>query len=262
VTGAEGLHAEGLRAELSGRAVLDGVTLTLRPRTVLGLVGPNGAGKSTLLRALAGLLRPTAGTVTLDDRPLRAYRTRQLATRIAYLPQSTELPFDFTAREVVLLGRHPHTGRLRGESPADHAIAADAMRAVGITHLAGRAVPTLSGGERQLVYVAKALAQRTDVMLADEPVSALDLRHQLTVLELLRERAGRGAAVAVVLHDLSQAARYCDELLLLHDGHIAACGKPADVLTPDALATAYGVRAAVRHDDLTGAVTVIALKPC
>jgi iron complex transport system ATP-binding protein len=256
------IRAEGLRADLGGRAVLDGIDLTLGPGRVLGLVGPNGTGKSTLLRALAGLIRPTAGTVTLDGRPLRSHRTRELATRVAYLPQNTDLPFDFTAREVVLLGRHPHTGRLRGESPADHAIAAEVMSAAGISHLADRAVPTLSGGERQLVYVAKALAQRTDVLLADEPVSALDLRHQLTVLELLRERAGEGAAVAVVLHDLSQAARYCDELLLLHDARVAAHGTPAGVLTPDVLATAYGVRAAVRHDDLTGAVTVTALNPC
>ncbi|MBB6553281.1 ABC transporter ATP-binding protein [Nonomuraea rubra] len=251
---------DGLRVELDRAVILDGVALTVPAGRMVGLVGPNGAGKSTLLRTIAGLHRPSRGRVLVDGRPVHARRPRELARMIAYLPQDTALSFPFTAYQVTLMGRHPHVGRFAMESAADHREAERAMAATGTTHLAGRSVATLSGGERQLVLLAKAIAQDSPVLLADEPVSALDLRHQLDVLRLLRACADAGRTVLVVLHDLNLAARYCTELALLAGGRVVADGEPARVLTPGHLADAYGVRAVVRPDDLTGSLTVTTLE--
>ncbi|MFG1694611.1 ABC transporter ATP-binding protein [Nonomuraea sp. NPDC049309] len=254
------IAADGLCVELDGNAVLHDVELAVPPGRIVGLVGPNGAGKSTLLRTIAGLHRPSRGRVLLAGRPVHGRRPRELARDVAYLPQDITLPFPFTAYQVTLMGRHPHLGRFARESAADHRTAQRAMAATGTAHLAGRSVARLSGGERQLVLLAKALAQDAPVLLADEPVSALDLRHQLEVLRLLRGCAGAGRTVLVVLHDLNLAARYCTELALLSGGRVIAAGPPAAVLTPDHLATAYGVSAVVRPDDVIGSLTVTALE--
>jgi iron complex transport system ATP-binding protein len=234
---------DGLRVTAGTTVILDGVDLAVPPGRLLGLVGPNGAGKSTLLRTIAGLHRPARGRVLLDGRPVHDMRPGELARRIAYLPQEATVAFPFTAYQVVLMGRHPHLGRMAVEGPADHEAAERAMTATGTIHLADRSIATLSGGERRLVLLAKALAQDTPVLLADEPLSALDLRHRLAVL-----------------HDLNLAARHCTELALLARGRVLAAGPPADVLTPDHLAAAYGVRAVVRRDDLTESLTVTALE--
>ncbi|GAA5063415.1 iron complex transport system ATP-binding protein [Thermocatellispora tengchongensis] len=251
---------DGLRVEAGKSVILDGVDLTVPPGRMLALVGPNGAGKTTLLRTIAGLHRPSRGRVLLEDRPVHSLRPQVLARRIAYLPQDTALSFPFTAYQVTLMGRHPHMGRFALEGAADHEAAEQAMAATGTTRLADRSMATLSGGERQLVLLAKALAQDAPVLLADEPVSALDLRHQLAVLQLLRACADAGRTVLVVLHDLNLAARYCTELALLAGGRVLAAGEPAHVLTPAHLHEAYGVRAVVRRDDVTDSLTVTALE--
>lgn len=251
---------DGLRVAAGGSVILDGIGLTVPPGRMLGLVGPNGAGKTTLLRTIAGLNRPSRGRVVLEGRPVHDLRPRVLARRIAYLPQETALAFPFTAYQVTLMGRHPHLGRFAVEGEADHTAAERAMVATGTTHLADRSMATLSGGERQLVLLAKALAQDAPVLLADEPVSALDLRHQLAVLRLLRACADAGRTVLVVLHDLNLAARYCTELALLAGGRVLATGAPAHVLTPEHLGEAYAVRAAVRRDDVTDSLIVTALE--
>lgn len=251
---------DGLRVTAGTTVILDGVDLAVPPGRLLGLVGPNGAGKSTLLRTIAGLHRPARGRVLLDGRPVHDMRPGELARRIAYLPQEATVAFPFTAYQVVLMGRHPHLGRMAVEGPADHEAAERAMTATGTIHLADRSIATLSGGERRLVLLAKALAQDTPVLLADEPLSALDLRHRLAVLRLLRACADAGRTVLAVLHDLNLAARHCTELALLARGRVLAAGPPADVLTPDHLAAAYGVRAVVRRDDMTDSLTVTALE--
>jgi ABC-type cobalamin/Fe3+-siderophores transport systems, ATPase components len=254
------IEVDGLRVAAGRSVILDGVGLKAPPGRMLGLVGPNGAGKTTLLRTIAGLHRPAGGRVLLGGRPVHGLRPRELARRIAYVPQDTTPAFPFTAYQVTLMGRHPHLGRFAVEGAADHRAAAEAMAATGTTHLAGRSITTLSGGERQLVLLARALAQDAPVLLADEPVSALDLRHQLAVLRLLRSCADAGRTVLVVLHDLGLAARYCTDLALLAGGRVLATGAPAHVLTPARLAEAYAVRAVVRRDDVTGSLTVTALE--
>ncbi|AUS77022.1 heme ABC transporter ATP-binding protein [Actinoalloteichus sp. AHMU CJ021] len=253
------LVAEEVSVVIDGRPVLVDVTVRVRSGEVMALVGPNGAGKSTLLSVLAGLRRPEGGDVRLDGTPTRSLRPRVLARSLAHVPQDTALDFEFTSRQVVLLGRHPHLRRFAPVGPEDERIADQALRDAGADRWSDQEVTTLSGGERQLVHIAKALAQEPRVLLLDEPVAALDLRHQLHVLRLLRELARRGTAVVAVLHDLNQAARFCDRVALLHQGGLLADGPPELTLTRENIAVAYGVRVVVRHDPDTRSPRVVPL---
>ena len=239
------LALEGVRASLGGREVLCGVSLELRAGEVLGLVGANGAGKTTLLRAASGVLRPDAGRVLLAGRPLASVARRELARQIAVVPQDAPFAFPFRAGEAVLMGRSPHLPRLAFEGPRDLAIARASLAQVGIEALADRSILELSGGERQLVLLARALAQEPRVLLLDEPTAHLDLRHRLQVLELVRELAGAGRSALVVSHDLSLAARSCDRLALLAAGRVLRVGPPAEVLSSEAVHEAFGIEADV-----------------
>lgn len=229
--------------------VLDDVPVTAPSHEVTGVVGPNGAGKSTLLRALAGLGH---GTVTVDGRDMSGLRERDRALVMATVWQDTAVDFDITVGELAELGRHPHIPRFARPCTTDRAAVARALDLAGVTHLAHRAVPTLSGGERQLAQLARALAQETPVLLLDEPVAALDLAHTLRVLQLMRELAADGRTIITVLHDLTMAARFCDRLVVLDRGRARAAGPPVDVLTPELLSEVWGVTATIRPDPDTG----------
>jgi iron complex transport system ATP-binding protein len=239
------LALEGVRATLRGREVLCGVSLELRSGEVLALAGANGAGKTTLLRTASGLLRPDAGRVLLAGRPLAELDRRELARQIAVVPQEAPFAFPFRAGEAVLMGRSPHLPRLGFEGPRDLAIARAALAQVGIEALADRSILELSGGERQLVLLARALAQQPRVLLLDEPTAHLDLRHRLQVLELVRELAAAGRSALVVSHDLSLAAGSCDRIALLAAGRILAVGPPAEVLDSTSVHEAFGIDADV-----------------
>jgi iron complex transport system ATP-binding protein len=210
---------------------------------VVGLVGPNGAGKTTLLRVASRVLAPDAGVARFDGRPLDAYARRALSRRLAVVPQDTAIPFPFRAGELVVMGRVPHQPLMGFDTEEDVAHSHAALERMGIAHLADRSVFELSGGERQLVAFARALAQEAELLLLDEPTAFLDLRHRVDVLGVVRELAAGGRAALVVSHDLNLASRTCDRIAVLHDGVIAASGPPAAVLTSELLADTYGIEA-------------------
>jgi len=247
------LRADGVGVALGGRTVVDGVDVDLPAGRITALVGPNGSGKSTLLRTLARVLRPAAGAVLLDGRELHEQPARTVARRLALLPQDATAPDGVTVRQLVELGRQPYLGRLGFLRRADHDAVTWALEAAGVESLAGRLIDTLSGGERQRAWVALALAQRTQLLLLDEPTTYLDVRHQLDVLKLVRRlSAEHGLTVCWVLHDLNAAAAFSDHMVWLRDGRVVASGTPAELLTADLIARTFDVEATIVTEPRTG----------
>jgi len=232
----------GVVAGYPGNRVLDGADLELMAGEMVALIGANGSGKTTLLRVLAGTLRPEAGRVELFGRPLSAWSRREIARRVAVLPQTSELPVGMNVAEVVALGRIPHATSRLGAAPADEEAVAAALRDVDAGDLADRPVTQLSGGERQRVLLALALAQEPQLLLLDEPTLHLDLAHQLALVAVLgRLRARRRLTVVSVLHDLNLATSFADRAVLVRDGRLDAAGTRASPLTAAAAARAFGV---------------------
>jgi iron complex transport system ATP-binding protein len=251
VRGAPLVEVGRLAFTYGARPVLRDVSFAVGAGELVALCGPNGAGKSTLLRLLLGLHAPTAGEIRLGGAPLAGLSRREIARRVALLPQDAPGDLPLTARDAVALGRLAHLDRFQPESAADDAAVARALAATDIAALAGRPVAELSGGERQRVHLARALAQEAPLLLLDEPIAGLDLAHQLATLDLLRALADdprRGRGVLVALHDLSLAARCCDRMILLAGGAVRIDAPPAEVVTPALLAEVFGVRAEVVRD--------------
>jgi iron complex transport system ATP-binding protein len=243
--------------------VLDRVSLHVGRGLIVGLLGPNGSGKTTVLRLLAGLLTPQSGRVLVSDRAIGDFDRRELARRLALVPQDTHTTFDFSVLDMVLMGRYPHLGAFALEGAGDVALAREALRATGTGHLASRSFATLSGGERQRVVIASALAQASDVLLLDEPTAALDVTYQLEISALLR-RLNRERQTTMVLstHDLNLAAALCDRIVLLKDGRVLADGATEATLTPEHIARAYDVIADVQPHPRAGHLTVTPVARC
>ena len=255
------ISAGNIFVRLGGNPILTGVTFKAWPGEVVGLIGPNGAGKSTLLRVLAGLIRPDVGEVHIGATLLDTLNAGQRARRVAFMPQH-DAAHPFTALETVLMGRYAHLGRFELEGRRDHEVALEAMTSTDTVQFESRQLDRLSGGERQRVILARALAQQAGVILLDEPSASLDLRHRLSIMEMLRaESESKQASVVVALHDVSLAGRYCDRLVLLSDGRVAAEGTPAEVLTPPNLRACFGVETSVQFDPVTGCPQVWLIGP-
>ncbi|MFD7901933.1 ABC transporter ATP-binding protein [Kitasatospora sp. NPDC059747] len=256
--GTNRLATHGLGLRYGDRVIVDGLDLELPGGAVTAIVGPNACGKSTLLRGLVRLLDPAAGTVTLDGSDIHRMPSRALAKRLGLLPQQPVTPEAITVESLVRLGRYPHQRMLSPWSRADQAAVEDALARTGTAELRDQQVDRLSGGQRQRAWIALALAQDTDLLLLDEPTTFLDLRHQLDVLDLvadLHEEAGR--TVVMVLHDLGQAARYADHLVVLKDGLLAAAGAPSEVLTAELVEAVFQVPCRVVPDPETGTPLIV-----
>jgi iron complex transport system ATP-binding protein len=232
------------------RAVLEEISLSLKPGEFLGFLGPNGSGKSTFLKNLLGFLKPSQGRIVFsgaDREPGREERAR----RLALVPQNSGLRAVLSVEDMVLMGRLPHLqDRWAGYSRADHEKVREVLESLGLTRMAGRNVMSLSGGETQKVIIGRCLVQEGDIILLDEATSGLDLNHTIEIMELMRKKAGEeGKTIVAVLHDLNLAAQYCDRIVLLKDGRIRGEGPPGEVLTGELVEEIYGVRAVVRKDE-------------
>jgi iron complex transport system ATP-binding protein len=254
----EPVEVSGLAVDRGAARIVADLDLVVRPGEVVGVLGPNGSGKSTLLKAVYRVLRPSAGAVRLGDDDVAALKPRAVARRMAVVAQEGGVDFDFTVTEVVAMGRTPHHGSLDRDTPEDAAVVAAALARVGMSALAGRAFPTLSGGEKQRVLVARALAQQAGVLVLDEPTNHLDIRFQLELLDLV---AGLGVTTLAALHDLNLAARSCHRLYVLASGRVVAAGTPAEVLTPEVVRDVFGVDAVTVPHPVTGAPQLVFLGP-
>jgi iron complex transport system ATP-binding protein len=243
------LELVGISVDIGGRRIVNDVHVTVPDGSFVGLLGPNGSGKSTIMKTIYRVNHPEAGQVLLDGQDLLAMRPKEVARRVAVLAQDTTVEFDFTVFEIVMIGRTPHKRAFDRDNDTDRSIVAHAIERVSCEDLAHRSFNTLSGGEKQRVLIARAIAQGADHLILDEPTNHLDIRYQLDVLELV---ASLGITILAALHDLSLAALFCDTVYLLTDGTIATGGPPASVITTEMVRHAYGADVLVIEHPETG----------
>jgi iron complex transport system ATP-binding protein len=252
------LETERISFSYNSTQVLHDINISIAPGEFVGIIGPNGSGKSTLLRILSGVLKPKSGVVRLDGTPIDELPRREVARRIAVVPQETIFTFAFSALEVVLMGRSPHLGRFSLEGPNDLSVARTSMEATDTWPLRDRSMEAVSGGEKQRVVISRALAQEPSILLLDEPTTALDIRHQVDIYRLLnRLHQDARHTVVLVQHDLNLAAKVCQRLVLLNRGTICRDGSPADVIRADLLSEVYETDLHVETDPNSGAPVVI-----
>ncbi|WP_462379010.1 ABC transporter ATP-binding protein [Pseudomonas sp. Marseille-QA0892] len=246
------LAAEALSLGYPDTAIIEGLSLRIPPARVTAIVGPNGCGKSTLLAGLCRLHKPSAGSVLLNGKVISTLPSKDVARLLALLPQDAMAPDGLTVSELIRFGRQPHQSLLRQWSPEDQAIIDEALRVADLEALAERPLESMSGGQRQRAWIAMAIAQQTPLLLLDEPTSALDLGHQIEVFELIRDLAGAGKTVVMVVHDLSSACRYADHLVAMKAGRIIAEGAPSAIVTPELVEALYDVRCTLMADPVSG----------
>jgi iron complex transport system ATP-binding protein len=244
-----------------GAVVIRNLSLRIPDGSFVAIIGPNGCGKSTLLRALARVLTPSAGAVLLDGRKIGSYRPKEVARTLGLLPQSSLAPDGIRVADLVARGRAPHQSMFQQWTRADEEAVAAALAATRLTELSGHPVDQLSGGQRQRVWVAMLLAQQTPILLLDEPTTFLDIAHQYELLELFRTFHESGKTVVAAMHDLNQAARYADHLIVMRGGQVVTCGDPAEIITPELLAAVFDLPALVVPDPVVGTPTVVPLDP-
>ena len=239
------------------RPVLKDVDLEVRKGEVVGILGPNGCGKTTLLKLLNRNLRPESGRVWMEDKDLEEVSKKEIARHIAVVPQGNEIRFAFTVRDIVMMGRMPFLQQFQGESSEDARIVEEAMRKTNISEFADRYINTMSGGERQRVIIARAIAQKPEIILLDEPTLHLDINHQFEVLDLVKRLSKEeGLTVVIVSHDLPMVMRYCDRIVLIHDHKVFADGTPDEILTRENMKTVFNIDAVLEYDSTLGAKNV------
>ncbi|MBN9792695.1 Fe(3+)-dicitrate ABC transporter ATP-binding protein [Pseudonocardia sp. TMWB2A] len=253
------LHVDAATIGYGRRTISENLSVSIPDRSFTVIVGPNACGKSTLLRTLSRLLKPSAGDVILDGRAISSYRSKAVARHIGLLPQTSIAPDGITVADLVARGRYPYQNLVRQWTDIDEHAVAGALEATGTTDLSGRVVDELSGGQRQRVWIAMVLAQRTDILLLDEPTTFLDITHQIELLELFTDLNHAGHTLVAVLHDLNHAARYGTHLIAMKDGDVVAEGPPAEIVTADLVEEVFGLRCIVVADPVAGTPAVVPL---
>ncbi|OGS26522.1 MAG: hypothetical protein A2297_02855 [Elusimicrobia bacterium RIFOXYB2_FULL_48_7] len=246
------LDIKNLSCGYDGKEIIKNISFSVNKGAFLGILGPNGAGKTTLFKALAKFLKPMNGGIIFQGENTAGISAGNLAKKVAVLPQVLDVPFSFTIEEFVLLGRHPHLKKLEIPKKKDYAIVENAMAKLDIDYLRHRKLKDLSGGERQRALIAQALAQEPELLLLDEPVNHLDIKHQIEILDLLKDLNSAGLTVIIILHDLNLASEYCDNLLLLNDGRIHSSGTAESVLKYEILEEVYKTVLIVEKNPLSG----------
>ena len=239
------IELEHIQVSYGKREILRDINTTIATGCITAVMGPNGCGKTTLLRCIGGLLEPTAGSVAIDGKKVKDYSARALAQKVAFVRQQAQTDFEFSAFETVLMGRNPYQHHLQNESQKDWDIVEQCMKQTNTWHLRLAKPAEMSGGEMQRVMIARALAQKTPVLLMDEPVSNLDIAHQLEIMRLLRTT---DKTVVIVIHDLNLALQFCDRILLIHNGELLFHGPIAEGLTTENISTVYGVKTHMAED--------------
>lgn len=257
------LTIEDISFSYKEKPVLESVGLQVEKGEIIGILGPNGCGKTTLLKLLNRNLHPKAGKVLMEGTDLEKISKRRIARHIAVVPQSNEIRFAFSVRDIVTMGRMPFLDRFQGESSADMAIVEEAMAKTNITSFADRLINTMSGGERQRVIIARALAQRPEIILLDEPTLHLDINHQFEILELMKKLSDEeDLTVVIVSHDLPMVVKYCDRIVLIHDHKVHAIGTPEEVLTSENMKVVFNINAVLEYDETLKANAVKIIGSC
>lgn len=255
------LEAHDLYYSYSDKPVLKGLSLVIQRHHMAGILGPNGSGKTTLLRNISAALKPQSGQVLLDQRDIFSLRRRELARKVAYVPQNAAVDFEFSAFDIAMMGRIPYMKRFQAQRPEDVIAVKRAMEMTGTWALKDRRISELSGGEVQRVMIARALAQQPEILMLDEPTAHLDLQFQMEILELLRQLVDReGLTVITILHDINLAMQFCDKVLFLQDGSVIADGRPQDVITEQLIREVYHVNVRIWRDDAGGVVCVAPIR--
>ncbi len=254
------LEVKNLKFGYNRETILKDVSFNIEKGKFISIIGPNGSGKSTLLKNLNGIYTPSGGKVTVDSIDINRIKTKELAKKIALVPQNTIIDYEFTVEDIVLMGRHPYKGRFQREDDNDYEIVKEALEMTNTFHLKDRIITEISGGERQRVIIAKALAQNPSIILLDEPTSHLDINHQIEILNLLRKlNQEKGTTIVVVIHDINLASRYSDKIIMLNEGEIIGIGRPEEVITKENIEFAYNLKVAIDKNKHTDSIYLTAL---
>jgi len=256
------LEIESLYFEYDERMVLSDISFSISKGDFVSIIGPNGSGKSTLLKNLASILKPIKGNIKLEGKKIDEYRAKELARKMALVPQDTNVTYDFSVFDIVLMGRNPYLNRLEKEKQIDFQIVKDSLKLTNTLHLRDRNINEISGGERQRVIIARALAQEPEIILLDEPTSHLDINHQIEILSLLKKlNKEKKMTILLVIHDINLAARFSNKMILLNEGRVLSIGEPEAVITNQNMERAYNVNMLISHNPHTNSPYIIPLVP-
>lgn len=255
------LKVKDLKFGYEEKIVLDKVSFKIEKGKFVSIIGPNGSGKSTLLKTLNNIYHPWEGKVYIDGNDINNFKKKELAKKIALVPQDTNIDYEFTVEEIVFMGRHPHKGRFQKEDKDDYEIIEEALEMTNTKHLRDRMITEISGGERQRVIIAKALAQNPSIILLDEPTSHLDINHQIETLNLLKKlNRHKGTTIILVIHDINLGVRYSDEIIMLNGNKILSIGSPEKVITKENIELAYNIEVAIDKNKHTDSLYLTPLK--